>query len=602
MPPGENVQPFPAQLEMLLLADLRGHLEESTVQVLRQIARHWGWSLKGTAKAHLVDQMLGYLSDATRMAEAIQTLPDDQILVLSWLAVMGNGDVGSTQVRGALLAGSGLRMSKKAIEASIQNLIDHGLLFYNESYGVRMPEIYRVWLPRPNTSKLLAATPERLQPFPLHTLTDLIGLTQQLISVVSAERPPATVRPKMPPTYAGGSSRDFDPRRPSLVSGNILARWGFGDPFEQHQVRFLLELMVNAKLLQVSVQSDQAVLVPIDASTRAWEVATNGERIERLRRAYLSLPKEGVSRLLSWSELDMVFDQEQGDSLRAFGYYISLDQLMQQVQLLGIWFAGLLFGLEADTWYSLDQFCRLIHQVQRNLLPPSNSVSSWSWVLGEHLVDPNHASYEVWMKSYGRIVEAWLIGPASWLLLAQVSQADGQPTAFRRPTAAPTGEAQQAPPGSLRFMVDGTIGLTNDWRASDLRRLLRFISVEAARDAATTLMRLDSSTFRSALQAGQDVASLSRSFAAAGFPLPPAVQETLQAWQNRAGRYQLYDQMVVVEFGEDVLPEELRAISRLSNAEYYQPAPRCLVFPDLQVASGLVEELRRRGYTPKVLP
>ena len=88
----------------------------------------------------------------------------------------------------------------------------------------------------------------------------------------------------------------------------------------------------------------------------------------------------------------------------------------------------------------------------------------------------------------------------------------------------------------------------------------------------------------------------------AGFPLPPAVQETLQTWQSRAGRYQLYDQMTVVEFGEDVLPEELRAISRLSSADYYQPGPRCLIFPDPQVAPALVDELRRRGYTPQVLP
>ncbi len=83
--------------------------------------------------------------------------------------------------------------------------------------------------------------------------------------------------------------------------------------------------------------------------------------------------------------------------------------------------------------------------------------------------------------------------------------------------------------------------------------------------------------------------------------MPPPVRETLRLWQSRAGRYQLYDQMTVVEFSEDVLPEELHAISRLSNAEFYQPAPRCLIFPDAQVAPALLEELRRRGYTPQVL-
>lgn len=146
------------------------------------------------------------------------------------------------------------------------------------------------------------------------------------------------------------------------------------------------------------------------------------------------------------------------------------------------------------------------------------------------------------------------------------------------------------------------IRLSNDWRVTDLRRLLRLISVEVARDAATTLLRLDAGTFRNTLQNGQDAAVVNQAFIAAGFPLPAAVLETLQTWQRRAGRYQLYDQIVVVEFGEDVSPEELRAISRMTNADFYQPGPRCLIFTDPQVASMLVDELRRRGYTPQVLP
>ena len=128
------------------------------------------------------------------------------------------------------------------------------------------------------------------------------------------------------------------------------------------------------------------------------------------------------------------------------------------------------------------------------------------------------------------------------------------------------------------------------------------ISVEVARDAKTTLLRLDAGAFRNTIWSGMDAAAVGDAFAAAGFPLPPAVQETLQTWQGRAGRYQLYEQMTVVEFGEDVLPEELRAISRLTSAEFYQAAPHCLIFPDPQAAPALVEELRRRGYTPQVLP
>ena len=97
-------------------------------------------------------------------------------------------------------------------------------------------------------------------------------------------------------------------------------------------------------------------------------------------------------------------------------------------------------------------------------------------------------------------------------------------------------------------------------------------------------------------------ASVAEAFQGAGFPLSPAVSETLRLWQSRAGRYQVYEQMTVLEFNEDVLIEELRAIGRLSNADFYQPAPRCLIFPDAQIGPALIDELRRRGYTPQVLP
>ncbi|HRI55761.1 MAG TPA: hypothetical protein PK170_01535 [Anaerolineae bacterium] len=601
MPPGDSPQTPVRPVETPLLSELQGYLEDTTAQTLRQVARQWGWPLKGTAKADLVDQMLNYLADATRMAEAIKTLSDEDLAVLCWLAALGNGNSSSRQVRGALLVGSGIRLAKKVIEASITSLIERGLLFYSEYRGIRLPDIYRQWLPRPNTSRLLVAAPDRVQPSACPTLAAVTRQTQLLLSAVTAERPLATVQSRTGAGSLSGRARKVDPRRPSLVAIDTLARWGFGTAAEQNQARFLLDLLVTAKVLRLSVQQDRTLLVPADPPDQAWEVATAIERLARLRQTYLIPPHVAANRMLSWSEMDMVFGQNEGDNLVAVGGYASSEQLVQQLQVVGIWLCGLLVHLQADAWVSFDQFCRLVYETQRNLLAASSALMGWSWTVQETTADPMQMPYETWMESYGRIVEAWLTGPASWLLLVQLSEAGGRPVAFRRPAMVEVGEAYQAPPGSLRFMADGAIGLTNDWRANELRRLLRFISVEAARDASTTLLRLDSSVFRSALQAGQDVASLGAAFAAAGFPLSPAVQETLQTWQDRAGRYQLYEQMTVLEFGEDVLPEELRAISRLTGAEYYQPAPRCLVFPDPQVMLGLVDELRRRGYTPQVL-
>lgn len=602
MPSGDKPLPGAAPEQELWLAELRRLLEATTVQVLRQAARLWGWPLKGTAKADLVEQMAGYLGDSARMAEGVQTLPDEELAVLIWLAALGPSHSSSKQIRSALAEASGIRVSIKAIDAHLQSLANRCLIFYSEYYGNRLPDLYRQWLPRLDAPKLLVTAPERVQQPPPLTLAAITQHAQHLLSAAATEQPAATVAPKSPPKYLAGKTEAYDPRRPGLIAPETLARWGYNAADEQHLARFLLELLVNAGLLRIVPQQQGAIVAGADPPNQAWELATADERLQRLRRAYWTQPREGESRLNSWSEWDVVFAQGLGDGMQATGYYASSDQLVQQVQVLGVWLSGLIATLPLDMWYGIESFCKLIYQVQRDPLIPPSQQSRWQWVVNGELHDAQQMPFDRWMKTYGHLVVAWLTGPATWLLFVQIGHAGDRPAAFRRPRTLPAGEAQQAPPGSLRFMADGMIGLANDWRASDLRRLLRSISVEVARDTATTLLRLDAGVFRNTLQSGQDTAAVSQTFTAAGFPLPPPVLETLQTWQRRAGRYQLYEQMAVVEFGEDVSPEELRAICRLSNAEFYQPGPRCLIFPDPQVAPGLIEELRRRGYTPQVLP
>lgn len=601
MPSGDGVA-TPSQVREIWIAELRGLLEATTVQIMRQAAREWGWALKGTAKSDLIEQMIGYLGDAPRMAAAIKTLPEEELAVLSWFSALGSGSGSARQLKAALVEGGGARLSQKAIDGHLQDLAGRCLILFNEEQGYRLPDLYREWLPRPATPKLMYATPGQLQtPSPAMTVAAITQHAQQLLSALTAEQPQVTLAPKSAPSYRSGKPDPIDPRRPSLVAADILARWGYGSETEQHLARFLLEQMVAARLCRVSQYKGSSILHPPDLPSATWEMATAMERLQRLRRAYLTLSRRVEGQPVSWSEWDMAFPQMKGVRLQPTAFWVTTAQLIQQVRWVGVWLSNLVTSLEAETWYSVEQLYKLIYHVQRDLLIPGSQQSWWTWVIDGQSLDPSQITFDLWMRTSGRVIEAWLTGPASWLLMVQVGYAHGRPAAFRRPGVLPAGEAEPPPPDSLRFMPDGVIGLTNDWRASDLRRLLRLMSVEVARDAATTLLRLDTDAFRQSLRAGQDAAYVATIFADAGFPLPQEVQETLQTWQSRAGRYQLYDQMTVVEFGEDVLPEEIQAISQLSRVEYYQPGPRCLIFPDSQVAPALVEELRRRGYTPQVL-
>ncbi len=601
MPPGNVSPPVISDLERWQ-AELRQLLEGVTIQVMRQSARQWGWTLKGTAKSEVIGQMVTYLSDTPRMAAAIQTVPEEELSVLGWLIALGS-TTGSKQLQAALAEGNGIRISQKAVDAHLQSLAARCLIFTSEYFGYRIPELYRLWLPNLATPKLLYPAGDQLQqPNPL-TVAGVVQMARRLLSALTAERPPATVISKQVSRQTTAKGVLFDPRRPSLVAPEILASWGLATPDEQQMARFLLEQLANGRLYLLSPQPGSLVLAPQEPAIDQWDMASMAERLRRLRRAYLATPSnEEEQRLFSWSEWDRVFTPGIDDGLTSSHYWVSSEVVVRQVQVLGMWLSNLLVGLSADTWYSVEGFCRLIYHVRRDLPAASAHMPRWSWVIQGEELDPQQLPFDRWRQSFGRLVEAWLTGPASWLLWAQVGYEAGRPVAFRRPSTPPAGEVEPAPPGSLLFMADGAIGLNNDWRVSELRRLLHLISVEVARDTRTTVLRLDAGAFRQALYAGQTLATVDEAFRAAGFPLPPETAETLQLWQSRVGRYQLYEQMTVVEFGEDVLIEELRAISRLSNAEFYQPAARCLIFPDPQIASGLIEELRRRGYTPQVLP
>lgn len=297
----------------------------------------------------------------------------------------------------------------------------------------------------------------------------------------------------------------------------------------------------------------------------------------------------------------MAFPSTQSQGVRGPSYWSSIDELLVQVQSTGVWLARLVAGLPADIWFDIKSFCRVIYHLRRDLWALPWQATQWRWVIEKQAADPQQMAFELWMSTYGRVVEAWLNGPASWLLYVQVGYAKDHPVAFRVPSTLPIGVPQRPPANVLQFMADETIELNNDWRAGELRRILRLISVEITRDTTKTLLQLDPAAFRRTLHSGQDATAVGEVFTQLGFPLPPTVRAILQTWQSRAGRYQMYDQMAVVEFGEDVLPEELHAISRLSGAEFFQPAPHCLVFLDPKVVPMLLDELRRRGYTPKVL-
>ncbi len=601
MPPGDvAITPTNEESKQHLTA-LRGLLDRRTVQELRQAARLWGWTLKGVAKTDLIEQMVSYLTDTATMIEAMAALTPDELVVLGWMGVWGSGPAPTRYLKELLTHGAGRPVAAKTIDTVLFSLTERCMLFFDEYYGYQLPVAYQRWLPRPAAPKLQYPHSERLQQLTLLTVTGMTQHVDHLLAAVTSERPPAVLATRKPPNLNLASPEIVDPRRPSLVAIDTLTRWGYRSEPQQHMARFLLEQMVVANLCQVDPGKGQTTLNPVQKSDAAWETVTVVERLQHLRQAYLTTPASAQPRLMSWTEFDMACPHVQSEGLQSSTYWKTVADLLQQVRVISLWLTGLVNGLPVDTWFGIESLCRLIFQLRRDLWSNPLQSMQWRWMVNKQPLEPQRIDFQQWMETYGRVIEAWLTGPASWLLFVQIGYAENQPVAFRVPSAVPVGVPEPPPPDVLRFMADGTIELTNDWRVNALRRTLRLFSEEVTRDASKTLLQPDPAAFRRALQSGHNAATVADALSRDGFPLPQTIQETLQTWASRAGRYQLYDQVAVVEFGEDVMAEELHAISRSSGAEYHQVAPRCIVFLDPTVVPALVDELRRRGYTPKVL-
>ena len=593
---------FPPEERRTLVQELTHALTGVTVQTLRGAAKLWGWPLRGTSKADLVEQMIGYLGDAGRMSAALQVVRADDREALSWLAGMGHCRDAAKELQAVMAHGSGRQLSQKAGSTLLQRLGERCLIFTDAFDAHFVPGLYLEWLPFVEGSRLLyGGEPRPLAPF---TLADLNQHVEHLLAAVEADRP-AVVAPGPTATpYYSATSRAGETivARRGLVSPEMLARWGYAAPADRHLAGFLLEVLLGSGLFQVVTQVADRRLALASQGLAAWQELTPMERLWRLRQKWFEEPRQSTPTVSAWDELDLTLPAVSAYSLRQTYAWATPEQLHSLVARLRTWLLGLVRALRPDTWQSVEQLVNLVYQLRRDPFQLDSALPGWRWYHANAHVEPSQMAFDVWRETYGKLIEAWLVGPATWLALVEVGYAGERPIAFRVQGHVPAGEVTALPPDALRFPVPEQAVLKNGWQTAELRLILRRIAAEAARDRETTTFSLGPDAFRGSLAAGLSADSITADFAATGFPLPAATAARLYDWQAKAGRHQLYDNLAVIEFGEDMHPSEVSAIVALAAGVLYPVAPRCLVALNPDAVPALVDDLRRRGYTPQVLP
>ncbi len=113
---------------------------------LRQMAKLWGWPVKGTAKTALVQAIAANLSDPATMVPACAALPAMEFDALAWASIMPGRQNPERSLAAMLAQSTGKAISESDLAPILLDLYERGLLETNSSGGYHMPVVFNEWL------------------------------------------------------------------------------------------------------------------------------------------------------------------------------------------------------------------------------------------------------------------------------------------------------------------------------------------------------------------------------------------------------------------------------------------------------------------------
>ncbi len=590
----------PSDVRQQQLTHLNSLLEMNTIQQLRQAARLWNWPLRGTAKAEIVGQMLAYLSDPVRMAEAFRRLPEDEQAVLQWLKVLQPPKPVARTIQAALEIASDRKITQKGIDALIEDLVARCLAFPNDQGSYVVPELYEEWLSG------LAADELRYtrQPVavPSFTLADLSNHIHHFLLNVRADRPVITFHRPAGRSFASTSEPAI--ARPSAVATPTLNAWGYLTREERNLANFLLETLLLSGICQLEIVGTTQILrVKTPDYDQVLEKDPD-QQLQWLRQVWLT-KAAGYTAVQwnTWTELDLALQSVPSHfQLYSTAYWSTQEQLVPIIARLRGWLTSLVSGLEPDVWYSVESFCTLVYRLRRNLLVFDTPVFSWNWYRDGKPLDPTQMSFEDWQVTYGKLIEAWLRSTATWLLIAEVGYEGGRPVAFRRYAQIPVQENTLLPHGAVEVTADDVVVIKDIPRTGRLRQIFSSIATQAHHSREATTYRLDPIKFRQLLLSGFNMDRLRQALADTGYILDERLASQLAGWQARIGRQQIYERVAIIEFSQEMHPSEVAAAAAsITVGPAYAVSSHCLVLLNPDQAQTAIAQLRQRGYTPRVI-
>ncbi|MFQ5341098.1 MAG: helicase-associated domain-containing protein [Anaerolineae bacterium] len=635
---------------------LRELLESLTIAEMRKIGRRRGFTVKGTRKADIMDQLLVQLANVSAPDFLAGLTREEHDLLRAANTALGmRRSVTWEEVQWAWnqceaggRAQAGRSKGPKVLRPAFEGLQEYGLLYRcrlhggGEHYhwlphllGVRLPvvKLQVKAYPRRKVRGLLSPGDTPSAPA---ALALLVAFAAQHSLHLRKRRPrhrqagyfhwlgdwdhdPDEVQRILEsrrgfPWPEPGAVLTVPPPQP-LLADNVLDRFnqwlgqrrGAADPkgSEREYAGWLVLLAIAAGILTKPEEAKTSLAVQ-PAQWRAWQSWPPEVQLRTLfdiwRQSIIGLTELAVAQHRKPGlRLQRTLVHPQAFTQQDF----TPQDLAQELALARGFATRLLQELSANTWHDWFSFAEAARQIDPEFLHNNHGPEAWGFVVrGKKRLDPSRRGD--WDRGYRPILAAILEGPLRWFGIVEVGYRGGRPLAFRltetgawllrgegRPGPLLPGEADEAP---VTWLDDSTFRALPGPETASTLALAGSLAQPTRR---AFVYELSDEGIQQAFARGIDPAAIAGTFEKAGAPLPAAASQRIEGLWSHFGYIHLYEKLTVLELADDLALRELLANTNLRQHLIHQFSPRVVVVEDSAV-DALVEELIKKGYTPKV--
>lgn len=634
-----------------LAASFRGRAEtletlfeaEFTTAQLRELARFWGVTLKGTIKTTLAAQVIAELQKRIASLgnadgpDLLQALPQEQAEFMRRLFTAWDADIAFPRS----LAKELLRTTDdKRVNEMLDALRKHGLVFPSRSYQymVSLRDAYYQVLPLGTHSARVPVMPTVLQPLakppaPKEVHDSLLPLLGAVDRIINAQLSTPIQLSLPAPTHKDAARtvwlRNW-PHNTDEADRVLKSRPGWvPDPRSGISVPPTMPLPVesaqslesqtgvpatNAKLIYSLLATLQISAPPEHAESRHSRI--NPEIYEH----WIGLTPEAQLRML-WTAftetcmasielnaLSTMHAEKPLLQLRAIGANdLTPDQLLADACGLRRFVARALRGLPMGQWFEFSGVLREMFLLRASCAHTLKTTDDWWFAQGTVRLNP--LKFEEWLRSTGLLIEQMLIGAlhafgalriahdksgaVSALCVTELGAwlfgASGSMPAVALP--APRAEEPAA-------WLDDT-----RWRItpSPARVELITLSRKLGESGDTPFVyQLTMRSIEHALAQGINLEVAAATFARFGLPWPAAAREMAAELTRNFGRVRVYESMSVITLTDDLALRELMASTSLPKHVLVQISPRAVAVHDAEL-DKLIDEWIAKGHTPRLV-